>query len=350
MTCSPSKNLIEQNSDVVVTSMVGKISTSIDNSFVYDYKKTKFVPPNGKTLLIQGQTKEGINEYRDYFQYKEYPGAWSAYWAVTQSTGIKEPFVNITRSTQDHQFLVEHFDNMALHSAMWLVGKWDVAKNTYSGMYDGVIKEYCDWVKTVNRPVYLRIGYEFDGPHNLLEPIDYVKAYKHVVNIMRKEGVTNVAYVWHSYASKPYKEYPVKDWYPGDDYVDWVAISVFFQPYEDIFNHRETNDVLNFAKSHKKPVMIAEANPVLGISKKDTNVWDEWFVDFFSFCYEKNIKAIAFINEDWQRLDIDGIEDWKDARLYNNDIIAKAWIKEVSKDRYLKQSTGLFEQLGYLKE
>jgi hypothetical protein len=27
--------------------------------------------------------------------------------------------------------------------------------------------------------------------------------------------------------------------------------------------------------------------------------WDQWFVNFFSFAYNKNIKAISFINEDW---------------------------------------------------
>lgn len=332
-----------------VAKMVSSIKTEVDASYIYEYEKSKFVPSDGKILLIQGQTKEGINEYRDFYKYQNNPGGWSAYWAITQFTGVKEPFKNITGSTQHHQFLVDTFQDMVLHSAMWMVGKWNVAKNTYEGVYDEVIKEYCDWVKKVDRPVYLRIGYEFDGPHNILEPEEYVKAYTYIVDFMRNEGVDNVAYVWHSYASATYKGYLVTDWYPGDDYVDWVGISVFFQPYEDIMNHKETNDVLNFARKNKKPVFIAEANPVLGIEKNNSKVWDEWFVDFFSFCYQKNIKAIAFINDDWQRLDIDGIEDWKDARIFNNSLISQAWFRETNKDRYLKQSPQLFKELGYEK-
>ncbi len=341
---------IAQKKKRSVDEMIAMIQTSVDSQFVYSYEKTKFVPPAGKTLLIQGQTYESINEYRDCLKYRNYPGGWSAYWAVTQFTGVTESFKNVTNSTQNHQFLVDRFPNMVLHSDMWMVGKWDVDQKTVDGVYDDVILQYCNWVKGLDRPVYLRIGYEFDGPHNQLEPETYVKAYRHIVDIMRNQGVENVAYVWHSYASKPFKDYPIASWYPGDDYVDWVGISVFFQPYSGIEPNEETNALLAFAKAHKKPVMIAESNPVRGISKKDTKVWDEWFANFFSFTYRKNIKAISFINEDWTRIQIDGLSEWKDARLYNNELISKAWHLETGDSRYLKQSDELFKLLGYQKK
>ena len=106
--------------------------------------------------------------------------------------------------------------------------------------------------------------------------------------------------------------------------------------------------MLDFAKKHQKPVMIAEANPVHGIAKDNADVWDQWFVNFFPLSYSKNIRAISFINEDWKRLTIDELPaDWTDARLYNNEQISRAWFRETNKDRYLKQSPELFEQLGY---
>ncbi len=95
--------------------------------------------------------------------------------------------------------------------------------------------------------------------------------------------------------------------------------------------------------------MIAESNPVKGIYNDNIDAWDQWFVNFFTFIYNKNIKAVSFINQDWKRLHIQGIEEWKDARLYNNEQISEAWFMETNKDRYLKQSTELFEQLGYDK-
>ena len=316
--------------------MISKIKTDTDSSFVYDYEKTKFAPSSDKTLLIMGQTVESINEYRDSFPNVKNPAGWSAYWAITEFTGVTEEHTNITASSQNHQMLVDDFPNSVLHSAMWMVGKWSVAKNTSDGIYDAVIQKYCDWAKTVDRPIYLRLGYEFDGPHNQLEPGEYVKAYKYIVDFMRSEGIDNVAYVWHSYASTPFKNYALSDWYPGDDYVDWVGISIFAHSYSKTGLSDEANAVLDFAKQHKKPVTIAEANPIFGIDGDNTKVWDDWFVNFFSLVYDKNIKAICFINEDWTRVNIEGLSEWKDARLYNNEQISKAWFKETGKDRYLK--------------
>ncbi|MEO9484573.1 MAG: glycosyl hydrolase [Ekhidna sp.] len=334
----------------IFTGAYAQIKTSVDSAYIYPYEKTKYVPPVDKTLLIVGQSLSKINEYRAFTNDNNNPAGWSAYWAVTEFSGFKGPWTTSSGDTQDHHFLVKKFDNMVLHSAMWMVGKWEIAKKTSEGQYDNVIQKYARWAKKTDRPVYLRLGYEFDGPHNELEPREYIKAFRHIVDVIRKEGVENVAFVWHSYASTPYKNYALSEWYPGDDYVDWVAISVFFQPYDDIFNHKETNDVINFAKEKKKPVMIAEANPVNGIDKDDPKVWNGWFVDFFSFCYNKNIKAIAFINENWPRMNISGIGGWKDARLYNNAEVAEKWLIETRKDRYLKQSPELYQELGYRRK
>ena len=39
---------------------------------------------------------------------------------------------------------------------------------------DEVIRGFSTWPKTISRPIYLRIGYEFDGAQNELEPSEYV--------------------------------------------------------------------------------------------------------------------------------------------------------------------------------
>ena len=330
--------------------MISKINTDVNPEFVYDYDKTKFVPQEGKTLLIMGQTVESIKEYQDNFPNETVPGGWSAYWAVTEFKGITVSHKNNTGNTQNHQMLIDSFPNTVIQSAMWMVGKWDIAKKASKGDYDKVIKKYGAWAKSTNRPIYLRIGYEFDGPHNELEPKKYVKAYQHIVDLLREEGVNNIAFVWHSYASTPFNNYKLSDWYPGDNYVDWIGISVFGHAYGASDFGKYCDDVLQFAKQEKKPVMIAEANPIKGIYNDNIDVWDEWFVNFFTFIYNKNIKAVSFINEDWQRLYIQGISNWKDSRLYNNEKIARAWFMETDKNKYLKQSPQLFEQLGYKKQ
>ena len=141
-----------------------------------------------------------------------------------------------------------------------MVGTWDVAKRTADGEFDQVVRDFSAWAKTTARPIYLRIGYEFDGPHNELDPTDYVRAYRRIVDIMRAEGVQNVAYVWHSYASEPYQGHPLSAWYPGDEYVDWVAVSLFGHLYGRGPN-RYIDAVFDFARDKKKPVMVRRVEP-----------------------------------------------------------------------------------------
>ena len=335
------------NNDPVIDEMASKINTKVDPEYVYDYEQTKFVPKEGKTLLIMGQTVERINEYMDEFQSEPIPGGWSAYWGIPQFAGVTKAHKNETGGSQHHQMLVKKFPNTVIQSALWMVGKWGIAEKTGKGAYDEVILKYSDWAKSANRPIYLRIGYEFDGPHNALEPKEYVKAYRHIVDLMRAEGVKNVAFVWHSYAAPTYKGHPLSSWYPGDDYVDWVAISVFGHAYNGSYFGPDCDRVLEFAKTHKKPVMIAESSPINGITEQSTMAWEQWFVNYFTFIYRHNIKAVSFINEDWATVNIEGISEWKDSRLQNNLKIASAWFKETDKVRYLKQSDTLFEELGF---
>ncbi|NND27967.1 MAG: hypothetical protein HKN97_05195, partial [Myxococcales bacterium] len=157
-----------------IADLVDKIRTEVDPAFLYAYDKTKFVPPAGKTLLVVGQTLEDINEYTASFPDEPLPGGWAAYWGIPSTDGLANTAVNEHGSSQSHQELVNRFPNSVLQSGLWMVGMWDVAKDTGLGVYDDVIRGFSSWAKTTGRPIYLRIGYEFDGWHNELEPSEYV--------------------------------------------------------------------------------------------------------------------------------------------------------------------------------
>lgn len=338
----------QDKTDLTVEQMVAKINTNIDPAYIYQYEKTKFVPPAGKALLIMGQNHEEIAEYMDSYSDMRIPGGWMAYWGIPSMNGIRQTHLNETGTSQNHQNLVERFPDTVLQSALWMVGKWDVLNKTVAGEYDSVVKQFSGWAKTTERPIYLRIGYEFDGWHNELEPQTYIKAYRRIVDLIRAEGADNIAFVWHSYASRTYKDYPLSNWYPGDEYVDWVGISLFGHMYASELN-AEADAVFEFARDHKKPVMVAESSPIEGIDEVSIDAWNTWFVNFLSLTYNKNVKAISFINTDWDRMAIEGISEWKDARLQNNEKIYRAWFMETSKGRYLNQSSELFELLGFTR-
>ncbi len=336
----------QHKTDLADGQVMAKINTSIDPAYVYRYEKTKFVPPEGKTLLIMGQNREEIAEYMDSYAEPRIPGGWMAYWGIPSMNGVRLTHLNETGSSQNHQELVERFPNTVLQSALWMVGKWGVLNKTVTGEYDTVVKRFSDWAKTTKRPIYLRIGYEFDGWHNELEPRAYVRAYRRIVDLIRAQGADNIAFVWHSYAAPTYQDYPLSEWYPGDEYVDWVGISLFGHMYASELS-AEAEAVFEFAREHKKPVMVAESSPIHGIDEESIDAWNNWFVNFFSLTYNRNVKAVSFINTNWDRMTIEGISEWKDARLQNNARIYQAWFEETARERYLKQSPQLFELLGF---
>ena len=73
--------------------------------------------------------------------------------------------------------------------------------------------------------------------------------------------------VWHSWAAGLPSNATLDDFYPGDDLVDWVGVSVFQQFYPNDVGGtvKDLEHVLNFAERHSKPSMIAESTPFGGI-------------------------------------------------------------------------------------
>ena len=151
--------------------------------------------------------------------------------------------------------------------------------------------------------------------------------------------MNNVAYVWHStaYLLKP----DLDKWYPGDDYVDWVGVTLFNQPKGGI------SPVIAFAKAHNKPVMVAEGTPkdIGTIGGKGS--WNIWYKPFFDYINKNGIKAICYINSEWDSMPMYIGQHWKDARVQSNDFVKKSWMAEIQKQEYLNSSKNLFEELNY---
>ena len=174
-----------------IADMVAMIRTEVDPAFVYPYEKTKFVPPAGKTLLIMGQDLNTITEYMENFSNRLIPGGWAAYWGITGMNGVDRMNTkDIARQFgyQNHQKLVDRYPDTVLQSGLWMTGKWGILENAGKGEYDSTIRQFSTWAKSVERPIYLRIGYEFDGKHNKMDPVDYVRTYRRIVDIIRAEG------------------------------------------------------------------------------------------------------------------------------------------------------------------
>lgn len=200
-----------------------------------------------------------------------------------------------------------------------------------AGTYDSNIDALGDALSTLGRPVYIRIGYEFNGSWNGYHADTYKQAFQRVTDRLRAKA-TNFATVWCAYPATTSLDY-----YPGDNYVDWFGVDIFDSG--DI----ESSDVAEFldlADAHKKPVMIGESTP-RGVGVLDgQKSWDSWFKPYFDLIHRrKEIKAFSYINWNWASYP--QWSSWGDARLQMNDVVTANYRAEMQKSLYLHSPSSL---------
>lgn len=111
--------------------------------------------------------------------------------------------------------------------------------------------------------IFLRVGYEFDNPsfgYDSNSPL-YRRAFQILVAAceQQRRAATGwsscrdkVKFVWHSWGATAGDHAPPLDaFYPGDDVVDWVGVSVFQQVYSNS-TMDSVKQVLQFAADHGK--------------------------------------------------------------------------------------------------
>ncbi len=147
-------------------------------------------------------------------------------------------------------------------------------KDIIAGKWDGYIRSWAKGIKEFGHPVFLRMGHEFNiGGYpwgvinNDKDPEIYIKAYRHVVDIFKREKVENAKWIW-CFMNYSYPDEPWNDWakaYPGDDYVDWIGIDGYnwgtTQSWSDwqAFKYLFRDQVRRARKLWPgKPIMIAE--------------------------------------------------------------------------------------------
>ena len=325
----------------------------------------KYEPSDGDCLFFIGQDMRaigGLDNYSDgYCDHFEVPvgvtlytgfakGATSYGYMQKGNDGIKT-IANWGAEDSCAQCYVDDddFKHSMIAIGLSLVGN---EKKVAKGKHDRLIKELGNWIKDIERPVFLRIGYEFDGwDWNHYNKEDYLASWERIHSIFEKMEVNNVAFVWQSKGTGSGQRI-LEEWYPGDDIVDWCGYSYFVNT---------DKEMLTFARKHNKPVFIAEATPVLtdGTLFSDTflsnpeqakQAWEQWFVPFINTLNDNKdvIKAFSYINVNWPAQPM-----WKDntlfkhvdSRIQESEFVTEKWLEEISKPRYLKPSPALWSDL-----
>lgn len=343
----------------------GKQLSIIDSS-----RLGKFEPADSKVILFVGQEPESIggtdlyeDGYFDHFpaaggftQYTDFLTGFPSFGFVHKGLDGLTGFANWGDGPENMSLTVSDstFRNSCLAIGLDISHGNDSI--TANGGHDDLIHQLGNFIKNLgNRPVFLRIGYEFDGfEWNHYKKQFYIPAWKRIRQKLDSMGVHNVAYVWQSKGAGANRD-TMDAFYPGDQYVDWVAYS-YFIPSDS------KHPMIQFARDHHKPLFIAESSPVFldsnGVCKPldlttesdASKAWKCWFLIYFQTIRDNPdvIKAIHYINSPWKSRPM-----WKeniyfkniDARITKNDSLKSWWLQETSQDKYLKASDTLFTYL-----
>jgi hypothetical protein len=196
------------------------------------------------------------------------------------------------------------------------------------GDYDERIDSLISIFKQLNMPIYLRIGYEFNGHWNGYKADDYKIAYRRIVDKIRKAGVKNIANVWCFAPDGTDRDF--MRFYPGDKYVDWWAIDLFSEKH---FTDTITTQFMDSALAHKKPVMIGESAPRKVSTTLGEECWKRWFVPYFNFIRKyPHCKAFSYINWDWANT---AWSDWGNSQIQANEFVRSSFKKELKQPFYL---------------
>jgi beta-mannanase len=145
-------------------------------------------------------------------------------------------------------------------------------KTIIAGDHDEHVRQWAREAAAWGKPFYLRFAHEMNGDWYPWSPgvngngnaREYVAAWRRVHDIFEQEGATNVRWVWNPELTFPDRP-SYASLYPGDEYVDWVAIDTYnwgtsrpewssWQTFPEIFetSYREMGALTG------KPLMVGE--------------------------------------------------------------------------------------------
>lgn len=217
---------------------------------------------------------------------------------------------------------------------------------------DSYLKEISDlFNKYPDVPIFLRFAAEFDIWTTLANPDEFVLAFRYVSQYFKNRN-DNVAIVWSpNQVSNWYIN--IDDFYPGDEYVDWIGISLYAQKYflgdpnqkeenEIVFKSGVNSNPVIAVKEivekygNRKPIMISESGCGHKLVKSGENTTDfavQRLKEYYSYLpmVYPQIKLIAYF--DWY---VDAASEKNDFRLSTNTTLQNEYLKLVRGQRFIQ--------------
>lgn len=142
-----------------------------------------------------------------------------------------------------------------------------------NGLDDAYVASLAGQILSFGHPVVVCFGHEMNGfwyswGWKQQSPAEYVKAWRHIVGVFRKVGADNVTWLWTVSDVQP-NDGPIKDYWPGASYVNWVGMDAYYYFKTDTFNSVFSQTMTDLRQVTSKPILISETaiGPGSGPSK-----------------------------------------------------------------------------------
>lgn len=287
-------------------------------------EKPKFLPPAGKRLVFVSGAL-GTSELKDYEKVCPPPSgrvAWTK--EGWRASAIYYQGGGAPAALLVHQSLV--------------LGKQSFYADILAGKCDAEIDAFGDACRAVRRPVFVVLGGEVDFEQEVhckdFTPDQFKRAYRYIRERWERRRIDNVAYCLHLAACF---RGTIEDFYPGDDLVDWIGISLYNNG-----NLKQGIPAARFAKAHGKGFMIAESEPFE--VKNGKTDYDAWFRPYFAFIRKYDVRATHYNNFD-RPVGKMGFGNSHVKML--SAPVRTALGKELREDEYLRPGSELYRLLGY---
>lgn len=199
--------------------------------------------------------------------------------------------------------------------------------NIVAGKYDAYIDQWADGAKAFGAPIFVSLCNEANGnwfpwsaayyggstpvagsnPPRYAGPEFFKRAYRYIVDRVRARGATNVLWVLqlNNYSDPYYPWNAMAQFYPGDDYVDWLGVSVYGQLFPDDERWSEFDAMMDSPYDElcklnaTKPIMVVEWGVGEFPQHGDKGQWIADAFDAMKSQYPR-LRAAVYWHERWQ--------------------------------------------------
>jgi mannan endo-1,4-beta-mannosidase len=163
-----------------------------------------------------------------------------------QETGVRpkilEYYVNFGSSFETAALAQVH------HSAFPIIQvdpKGTPVRKIARGVYDSYLTSQAKAVARFRCPVAISFGHEMNGDWypwgaGHVPPAVFIAAWHRIHNVFRSAGARNVIWTWTVNRVSPFTPSSLRQWWPGDKYVDWVGVDGYYrkpgQTFGDVFH------------------------------------------------------------------------------------------------------------------